>query len=106
MEKDEIAMKLGEIAGTLQQVVQSQAVLMSKQDNFALQQSALLGRVSAAETTVHAHETRLASSETKISKLQQDNARNGAISGMVAGTGVTLLAEAIRQFLRIKTGGG
>ena len=106
MQSDEIAMKLGEIAGTLQQVVASQAVMMTKQDNFALQQAALLSEVATVKTTSTAHEARLSSVETKVAKLQDNNVRTSTITGMLAGTGVTLIAEGIRQFLRVKTGGG
>lgn len=106
MQRDEIAMKLGEIAGTLQQVVAGQSVLMTKQDNYAVQQAALLSEVAAVKSTVGSHDARLGTVEATVSKLQLDSARHTTIIGALAATGVTLIAEGIRQFLRLKSGSG
>lgn len=105
MQNDDFALRLGEIAGTLKHVAAQQATLLAKQDAFDERQSTMLAKLTAVETTQAAHETRLAATESRVSRLQQASTRNSVITGMFAGTGVTLIAEGLRQWLRAKGGG-
>jgi hypothetical protein len=110
MEHDEIALRLGEIAGKLTLIADQQAAQNMRLHEISGHQTAMLVRLGKIEERGTATEARLERVEKDVSTLKGEvgvikveSAKRSALVGVVCGTGVSLVAEGLRQFLRLKS---
>jgi hypothetical protein len=110
MEHDEIAHKLGEIAGRLLFITEQQLAQTARLHEISGHQTAMLVRLGKIEERGMAGEARLDKVESDLVGLRSDvaeikveSARRSAVVGLISGTGISLIAEALRQFVRLKS---
>ncbi|MCC6195704.1 MAG: hypothetical protein IT518_14670 [Burkholderiales bacterium] len=103
MHQDQILLELGKIAGKLGEVANTQGLMMQQLNVVGDGQARIIGEIGELRGTQVEHGRRLQKNEADISGLKTQSTRNATLIGALAGTGVTIIAEGIRQFLRMKS---
>ena len=109
MERDEIAHKLGEIAGRLTLISEQQTAQTARLHEISGHQTAMLVRLGKIEERGSAADARLSKVESdvsglrgEVSAIKVESAKRSALIGLISGTGISIVAEGLRQFLRLK----